>query len=126
MPALNFHARFAELVSSFEKRQTIRVRGKRQPPKVGDTLYLYTGMRTSACRKLATVACVSVEPIMVDPVHRTVSMPRGQAGHQFWSVLDQDEVGALALADGFTHSADFFAFFADAYGRAVSGYLIKW
>ncbi len=126
MPALNFHARFANAVMALEKRQTIRVRGKRQPPKVGDSLFLYTGMRTASCRKLATVTCASVEQIMVDPDRKTVTMPRGQPGHQFWSVLDQDEVTALALADGFACSDDFFAFFADAHGCSISGYLIKW
>jgi hypothetical protein len=44
MPALDFQARFAPLVESGEKRQTIRKRRKR-PIGVGQTLYLWTGQR---------------------------------------------------------------------------------
>ena len=46
MPALNFQKRFADLVESGEKCQTIRKCSKDgRDPKVGDTLYLYTGQR---------------------------------------------------------------------------------
>ena len=60
MAALNFQKRFAEAVETGEKRQTIRRRrADGHDPKAGDPLYLYTGMRTKACRKLATVRCIA-------------------------------------------------------------------
>ena len=52
MPALNFKKQFAEKVETGEKRQTVRAKRKRAFV-VGDKLYLYTGMRTKYCRKLA-------------------------------------------------------------------------
>lgn len=51
MPALSFHKRFAGMVESGEKRQTIRKRRK-HPIKLGDRLYFYTRMRTKECREL--------------------------------------------------------------------------
>ena len=57
MPALNFQKQFVPLIESGEKRQTIRSQRK-QPIKVGDLLYLYTGQRTKNCRKLAESICL--------------------------------------------------------------------
>jgi hypothetical protein len=51
MPAYNFQKRFAPLVETGVKRQTIRRRRKRLT-RMGDTLYLYEGMRTKKCRRL--------------------------------------------------------------------------
>jgi hypothetical protein len=62
MPAYNFKARFCELVENGSKRQTIR-RRRARPTRIGDTLYLYTGMRRPGARLLRTVTCLSVEPI---------------------------------------------------------------
>ena len=50
MPAYNFQARFAPLVESGQKRQTIRRTAKCAMP--GATAYLYTGQRTEHCRKI--------------------------------------------------------------------------
>jgi len=51
MPALNFQSRFADLVASGKKRQTIRP-VRRHPIKAGDLLHLFTGMRTKRCKRL--------------------------------------------------------------------------
>ena len=51
MPLLGFDKRFASKVRSGAKTCTIRVPRKR-PIKVGDRLYLYTGLRTKGARKL--------------------------------------------------------------------------
>ena len=51
MPALNFQRRFVSKIESGEKRGTIREKRK-IPFKVGDPLYLYTGMRTSKCESI--------------------------------------------------------------------------
>ncbi len=63
MPAINFSV-FIEQVENGSKKQTIRKRRKR-PIKVGDTLQLYTGMRTPACRKLGVTTCTGVEPLVL-------------------------------------------------------------
>lgn len=66
MPSLNFMERFAGAVERGEKRQTIR-RVRKTPIKVGDTLQLYTGQRTKACRKLGLGRCTRVRAIMMRP-----------------------------------------------------------
>ena len=52
-------------MESGAKPCTIRAPRKR-PIHVGDTLYLYTGMRTKACRRLCTVTCMAKLPILID------------------------------------------------------------
>ena len=71
MPALNFQEQFAAAVESGEKRQTIRSERKR-PIKVGDTLYLYTGMRTKRCRKLGSAGCVGIEEIRINLISAVI------------------------------------------------------
>ena len=123
MPTINFHAQFADAVKSGEKRQTIRARGKRNPPRVGDLLFLYAGIGE---RKLATAACTSVELITIDAERGEVTMPRSFGNHQAWTRLESDEVEQLARADGFADVAAFFEWFRTNHGKTMSGYLIRW
>jgi hypothetical protein len=53
MPSLNFQTQFVRLIESGKKRQTIRPLRK-NPIKVGDKLYLFTGLRTKDCKTLVT------------------------------------------------------------------------
>ena len=66
MPLIGFKKEFADLVESGAKRQTIRAPRKR-PIKVGDTLYLYTGLRTKQCRKLGEGRCYQVIRVDLGP-----------------------------------------------------------
>lgn len=126
MPALNFQSQFADQVRNLEKRQTIRARGKRRPPRVGEPLMLYTGMRQVGCRKLLDAVCTSVEPISICPWSKDVVMPRYFGGDPVWSYLSADEIAALAKADGFPNADSFFAWFAEHHGDTFSGYVIQW
>lgn len=131
MPALNFKARFAEDVRAGKKRQTIRAKGKRPPPRVGDLLMLYTGMRQCGCRKLLDVVCRSVVPISISTASRVVQMVAGSLVREavtgsYWETLSGEEIEQLARDDGFSSADDFFAFFAENHGKTFSGYLIKW
>lgn len=128
MPALNFKAQFADQVRNGEKRQTIRARGKRRPPRVGEPLMLYTGMRQVGCRKLLDAVCTSVEPISMSLRGKgVVQMPRTAGiGEPLWAFLFDDEIEALARADGFPDAAAFFAWFRENHGDTFSGYVIKW
>lgn len=123
MPAINFHAQFADAVKSGEKRQTIRARGKRNPPRVGDPLFLYAGIGRS---KLATSTCTAVELITIDTERMEVTMPRAFGGHQAWTRLEAEEVEQLARDDGFADVAAFFEWFRANHGKTMSGYLIRW
>ena len=123
MPALNFKSQFADDVESGRKRQTIRKRRKR-PIKVGDPLYLYTGMRTKHCRMLRAhpETCTSVEPIVIrsmDGVCVAVSV----GGR----LLNREGAETIARADGFTSLDEFGAFFERQYGASTfEGVLLKW
>jgi hypothetical protein len=113
MPAYNFKTRFADAVENGDKCQTIRKRRKR-PTRVGDTLYLYTGMRTKACRLLRTETCIGIAPIDIYDgriVFDGSELPRWHAK-------------ALAEHDGFDTLSDFFEFF----GLPIIGELelIEW
>jgi len=117
MGALNFQAQFAPLVESGEKRQTIRAyRKDGRDPKPGDTLYLYTGMRTKACRKLGEVECAEVENIAFDYDDLEVG------NRTLWS----HEAQTLAESDGFETWPDMVAWFAKTHGLPFEGLLIRW
>jgi hypothetical protein len=87
---------------------------------------LYTGMRTSACRKLLDAECTSVVPISINCSEKSIQMPRALGNKQVFMYLYQDEVEALAKADVFQSTDDLFSWFEANHGRFFSGYLIKW
>lgn len=111
MPALSFKKEFADAVRKQQKCQTIRATRK-NPIKVGDTLYLYTGMRTKECEKIGEVVCKSVDEIEMTVIGVRIS---GQ-------YLTSSEVYRLAIADGFRSPLDFLNFFKSSF----KGQLIKW
>jgi len=117
MPAYNFKAQFADDVENGRKRQTIRPKRKRKT-KPGETLFLYTGMRTKKCRKLCEVVCESVTPIKI------YSGLRIRVGNGWLSSIAG--VGDLALSDGFKNVNEFYEFFEKQYGLPFEGELIKW
>lgn len=124
MVAYNFQARFAPAILDGTKCQTIRPRGKRRPPRVGETLQLFTGLRTKDVKRLLfrDAVCTSVEGISISARTGVVSM----LCSNHWQWLDSDQVEALAKADGFASTDAFFDFFLEHYGQTFSGWLIKW
>ncbi len=125
MPALSFIERFAGLVETRAKRQTIRRVWKR-PIKVGDTLYLYTGMRTKRCRKLRTAVCLDVIPIKIFHDHidfkmKAVNMGLWKKQAELDWLLDQ-----FARRDGFDSWEEMRDWFKNRYGLPFEGVLITW
>jgi hypothetical protein len=119
MVALNFKKQFAGAVESGAKTQTVRAirKGKGQNPVRGGKLQLYTGMRTSACRKLGDAVCTDLSPITVDRDGIFLGgrdLRRGHDAHIF------------AAADGFKSIDDFIAFIAGAHGLPFTGQVIFW
>ena len=126
MPALNYLSRFAALVESGQKCQTIRAKRKR-PFKVGDTLTHYAGQRTTSCRFLGEAICRETQPILIIP---GLVPGFGPDNYHFrmevWvgtKLLNQDEMQALAYADGFKTLGEFLDFFDSA---TFAGQIIKW
>jgi hypothetical protein len=105
MPAYNFKPQFVDDVESGVKLNTIRPRRKKPPTKVGDTLFLYTGMRTNNCRRLRKAICTDIKGAVI-----------WEGGVNIGGLdLNTEQIEALAKSDGFANSADFFAFFRKTY-----------
>ena len=126
MPAYNFKAQFAPAVEAGQKLCTIRGRAA----VVGTKAYLYTGMRTKACRKLGQGTITRCEPIII-----------GRDVDAFPVVVIDDrklrmaEVWDLAKQDGFEDSEKFVDFFADSQVyktmpggdiQIFAGFMITW
>jgi hypothetical protein len=117
MPAYNFKPRFAQYILSDEKGSTIRARRKDGlDPKPGDTMYLYTGMRTKACRLLKTTPCLRVTPIRI--TRRNIFL----RGHR----VEGTDLFRLCVNDGFGAAAALHHFFLTTHGADFRGFLIEW
>ena len=127
MPAYNFAAQFAGAVENGTKRQTIR-RPRTHPTMPGQTLYLYTGMRTKSCRQLDVAICKEVRPVIIEPVR----LPDGSAQvGRIWInniELSLPAKRRLAIADGFASISDMMDWFAQTYtdDQLQDLVLIRW
>ncbi|HLG35546.1 MAG TPA: ASCH domain-containing protein [Bacteroidia bacterium] len=115
MPALNFQERFALQVQNGTKRQTIRKRRKR-PIKIGDKLFLYTGMRTKSCVKLGEGVCIETVPVTI---HNTCLMLYNRA-------VPGIEAHRLAHNDGFESLDMMLRWFRKTHGLPFKGQIIFW
>lgn len=82
------------------KRQTIRAVGLRRHARPGETLQLYTGMRTKQCEKIGDARCVGID-------HIAIRFP--YAGKAAKVVIGRRKVADLedfAALDGFETWAD--------------------
>lgn len=119
---LNFQKEFVPLVEAGLKPHTIRARRvDGRDPLPGDTLHLYTGLRTKACRLLRREPCQYTAEVTIQPsagdVHHVLLGGRP---------LDQDEVETLARVDGFASGTEFVHYFQEQYGLPFTGLLIGW
>jgi hypothetical protein len=123
MVAYSFNPRFIEPIRQGIKTQTIRAIGKRPHAQMGQTLQLYSGMRTAHCvRIIPDTMCVDACAIWIDfddamRVTRieTYGLP----------VLNLD---AFARRDGFDSLEDMGEFWEFAHGpmQRFTGTLIEW
>lgn len=132
MVAYSFKARFVDPIRSglgyYEhidgmnptpKRQTIRAYGKRRHAREGETLQLYTAMRTKQCKKIADVRCTEVSRIIIWPAIMVI-MVNGL-------IMTARQIQKFARADGFADAADMQAFWHREHGDAkFEGVLIRW
>jgi len=111
-------------IRSKRKRHTIRAKRKR-PIKPGETLYLYTGMRTKQCEKIIPpVVCAKVDDITIQQGPNMKFLPDDFRVFVEGQRLDKSECEALAYADGFDSFADMMKFWD---GRVpFSGDIIHW
>lgn len=102
MPALGFQKQFVPMIEDGTKHHTIR-RKRKNPIKVGDVLYLYTGMRTKLCWLVKESVCASVVPVVIYPDLGRVVLDG--------KMLSLDDTLRFAVRDGFANQMDFFRFF---------------
>lgn len=125
MPGFNFQARFAPLVRSGAKTNTIRGR----EVAVGSIAYLFTGQRTSKCERLGTHFISSCLPIELGIRNGCPSV------HLRGKRLTQTVIQELAVSEGFADSREMILWFQSTYKQSVpngegttvyTGYLISW
>lgn len=117
MPTLNFKAKFEKPIADGKKRQTIRKQWTR-PIKAGDTLYLYTGLRTKKTKLIKEVKCEKVVPIVIEKNQYTLE---GDTVFQ-----DAQRLKTFAKRDGFATWNEFVSFFEENYGLPFKGVVIVW
>lgn len=120
MPILNFKSCYAAAIESGTKRQTIR-RPRKRPIKVGDELFLYTGLRTKLVRKLkikgqymkTLFAYVYCDPICTQVGTVSFDPPLGIIvdGRRLYF----KDAHAFAVADGFQTVPGMMSFFLETY-----------
>lgn len=122
MVAYSFKARFGPLIQSGAKTQTVRADRKRHA-RAGETMQLYTGMRTRSCKLLATATCLKVSPIRFRfGQHPSIDL-HGKMATNWSGGLDH-----FARLDGFADWDDLAAFWAREHSglEAFEGVLIQW
>lgn len=99
MVAYSFKSRFVEPIRSGTKFQTIR-NDRARHARPGETLQLYTAMRTKQCRLIGHATCLDVVPITIDFTLLRVTV----AGRMITLRENRD---AFAVGDGFVNWSDF-------------------
>jgi hypothetical protein len=144
MVAYSFKRRFVEPIRvglsrvslSFDcapKRQTIRRIGKRRHARPGETIQLYTAMRTKQCRLIGEARCASFEGVLLkwsewpafclfDIMEHAPKEWRRVGALRIIEDLDQ-----FARDDGFVDFEEMKRFWFDTHGsETFEGVVIKW
>ncbi len=125
MPLIGFRKEYRESIEQGLKRCTIRKLRKKGNPKAGDDLHLYTGLRTSSCKKIGTFKCTVVTPISIHWKPAELIILDGKP-------LSPADAQHLAKKDGFVSIDTFMDFFKGTYNKyaehqeGLDGLLIEW
>lgn len=122
MVAYSFQAQFRAPIIAGTKRQTLRNDRKRHA-REGETLQLYTGMRTRQCRLIGTATCLGVSPVRLDFGNGRVEFL--ETGNVATTL---DELHAFAQIDGFPSWGHLKEFWFTEHGRVTAweGVRISW
>jgi hypothetical protein len=135
--AYSFQPRFVAPILDGRKTHTLRA-GRRRHAAIGETMQLYTGMRTTSCRKIGEAICDRIYAVQLMFDHRTpivfyhpLPIARGAylRDHER-PVVDKPDPDAFARSDGFTDFADMREFWFQTHdlrhGAEWHGFLIGW
>ena len=122
MTAYSLMGWLAPAILDGSKPHTVRSNGKRVHAKAGDTLQLYTGMRTKDCRLLKTVQCIG---------SWQVHLPCSKAhGPLVWSInghsMGTETMWEFAINDGFADVFHMTEWLLKTHGEDFTGTLIAW
>ena len=128
MGLYNFMPRFVPFIKAGTKKHTIRSM-RRYPDKVGNTLHLYSGLRTKRAKLIKRAECVKIErifieilgpmPVLIHERDIAVSIDGVQ--------LSESEKERLARADGFESFRDMTFFWTTPKNRLpFRGQIIHW
>lgn len=124
MVAYSFNKQFIEPILSGRKSGTIRAHGKRRHAMSGETLQLYTGMRTRSCQLIAESQCQDVKEVRL--IFRpTAAHDRLWIGRETVSPAERE---AFAIGDGFASWRELRAFWSENHPGVddFSGVWIRW
>lgn len=129
MGLYNFKERFVPFILDGRKQHTIRA-VRANPDKPGNTLHLYTGLRTKKAKLLMRVPCVKIEEI---EFRRDSIIPPGRPSWMRFRIiindalLHYDEVEAFAKRDGFSSFSEMIVFWKEAERTFPwRGHIIHW
>lgn len=116
MPAFNFKPEFIHAVKTGAKFSTMRETAR---CKVGNKMFLFTGMRTKNCRKLGVGICTGVYPVKLSFGNGTLDIHRLVDETPF-TIID------LKNMEGFETLEHMYDFFEAQYGLPKTLYLHTW
>lgn len=115
MTAFSFKPVFVPKILSGEKLSTIR---STRRCNVGDTMQLYTGLRTKKCKKLIDVVCIGIAPITINKLEIwRISKTEGNVRPSPLFFHEQE---------GFKNTQDFIEFFREEYDLPYKGWIHAW
>ena len=128
MTSLSYKSWLAPMVVDRSKPHTIRA-ARKNPFRPGQLLQHFTGMRTTACKRLGESVCLNVWPIEIYPEAGEFALPDEALStlHIHYLLQHRLYTSDLARADGFASSQAFFDFFKpEAVDGTFKGDLIFW
>lgn len=128
MVAYSFKARFVEPILTGAKTQTIRAFGKRRHARVGETLQLYTAMRTKQCRKITDKICAASGWVHLNFAKPQVMIDPDIAAAYYDLGAGAKALDAFAVLDGFGDWPDMREFWKAEHDALTEfrGMLIRW
>lgn len=123
MVAYSFKQQFIRPILAGTKQQTIRAprTGRSRHARPGETLQLYTAMRTKYCTLIGRAKCLSITPVTINLPHYIVTIG-DETFAQKWDWLND-----FAKADGFPNWKAMWDFWWKTHPKEpFSGMLIRW
>lgn len=126
MALLNFsRPSFVKAILADTKHRTVRPRRK-HPIRKGEKLYLYTGLRTPAAKKLREVTCTGVQEVVLVQQASTGSSAFPLRIYLDGKLLNRKALLQFVHSIGFVSPAECYAYFQSHYTFPFRGQVIDW